>query len=128
MAISTKNKRKITVGENAFYWTTRSKQQSTVLRLTVMTEDKTHSRLICDFKCKNMYLYWGDADANIYVLTPSIIRDTIEIAKETGWKPSEKGKDFVLINIEHEIDINFWTESAPETRRSKIENLKSKIV
>ena len=137
MAFNKKNKRKITVGENIFYWL--YKFEKDVLRLTVMTNEKTYSRLICDFKYKNLEIYFRELvkDDTFYddkiliisagVLTPWVVRQVIDYALHKGWKPFEKGKDFVITDIEDKIDINFWTETTAEERKSEIQNLKSKI-
>ncbi|MGI9055724.1 MAG: hypothetical protein ACR2F2_07975 [Pyrinomonadaceae bacterium] len=137
MAISKRNKRKITVGQNVFYWV--YKFQKDVLRLIIMTEEKTHSRLICDFKYKNLWLYFGELvkDDEFYddklllisagILTPWVVRQVIDNALQKGWKPFDKGKDFLIEDIVDKIDINFWTESTAKERKSKIQNPKSKI-
>jgi predicted nucleic acid-binding protein len=137
MALSKKNKRKIIVGQDVFYWI--YKFQKDVLRLTVMTEEKTHSRLICDFKYKNLWLYFKELvkDDEFYndklliitegIVTPWVVRQVIDNALQKGWKPFAKGKDYTIKDIEDKIDINFWTESTMEERKSKIPNPQSAI-
>lgn len=129
MAISKRKKRKIIIDEDVFYWV--YKFQNDVLQLIVMTDEKTHSRLICDFTFKELNAYFRELvkDDGFYkdkllilspgVLTPFVVRQTIDIALSQGWKPFQKEKDFTLKNIAHKIDINFWTESTPEERKSK---------
>ncbi len=144
MAFSKKNKRKITIGENVFYWTVRNQLSKDILRLTVMTEHKTHSRLICKFKYKDFWFYFkeiveGELKADECYndellkitggnLTPWLVRQVIDYARQIGWNPFEKGADFIIQDIEDKIDINFWTETTAEERKSKIQNPKSKIV
>jgi hypothetical protein len=140
MSFNTRNKRKITVGENVFYWTFKIQYAEDILRLTVITEDKTHSRLICKFNYKDFWLYFSDGlsederynnellkitNGNI---TPWLVRQVIDSAIKKGWKPFEKGKDFLIKETEDKIDINFWTETTAKERKSKIRNPKSKIV
>lgn len=129
MAISKRKKRKIIVGQNEFYWLYKIQDDS--FRLIVMTDEKTHSRLICDFKDKALHAYFRELvkDDDFYndkfliitpgVLTPYVVRQTIDLALVAGWKPFEKGNDFILKDIEHKIDINFWTDSTEEERKSK---------
>jgi hypothetical protein len=131
MAISKRKKRRITFNQDVFYWS--YKFQKDILRLTVMTEEKTNSRLICDFKYKNLWLYFQELvkDAPIYddklliistgVLTPWVVRQVIDTALQKGWMPFVKGKDFVIQEIQDKIDINFWTESTIDERKSKIQ-------
>lgn len=130
MAFSKKNKRKITVNDSVNYWFYKFEKDS--LKLTVMTDKKTHSKLICNFSYKELNKYFWELvkDDDFHkdkgllitpgVLTPYVVRQVIDLALETGWKPYEKGNDFVLNNIEHKIDINFWTETTTEERKSKI--------
>jgi len=137
MTLSKKNKRKITVGGNIFYWLYKVQDDS--LRLIVMTDEKTHSRLICDLKYENLWLYFRELvkDDKFYddkfliitegILTPWVVRQIIDIGLQSGWNAFTKGKDFVIKEIEDKIDINFWTETTAEERKSKIRNPKSKI-
>jgi hypothetical protein len=109
------------------------------LRLTVITEEKSHSPLICDFKYKDLWFYFRELvkDDEFYddklliitegVLTPWVVRQIIDNALQKGWKSFGKGKDFVIKDIEDKIDINFWTETTGEERKSEIQNPKSKI-
>lgn len=118
-----------------FYWV--HKIQEDFLQLIVMSEDKTQSSLICDFSYKELNVYFRNLVKNddFYkdnfliiapgVLTPYVVRPTIDLALKAGWKPFKEGSDFALTNIEHKIDINFWTESTAEDRQSKIQNPKS---
>lgn len=104
-----------------------------------MADEKTHSRLFCDLSYKELHIYFWELvkeedfykDKGLWItpgiLTPFVVRQIIDLAIGAGWKPFEKGKDFILNNIEHKIDINFWTESTSETRQSEIRNTKSKI-
>ena len=135
MAFNQRNKRKITVGENVFFWLYKFEEEA--LRLIILTDEKTHSRLICDLKYKNLNLYFRELIKNddFYkdkflmisagVLTPWVVRQVIDYALEKGWKPFEKGADFVITDIEDKIDINFWTETTAEERKTA--NPKSKI-
>lgn len=137
MAFSKKGKRKITIGKDVFYWI--HKFQDEALRLIIMTEEKTNSRLICDFSYKNLNIYFWELikeddfykDKGLWitegVLTPWVVRQVIDYGLENGWKPFEKGKDFLVKDIEANLDINFWTETTSETRKSAIQNPKSKI-
>lgn len=110
MAIGKKGKRKITVGNDVFYWIYDF--QKDILRLTVMTEEKSHSRLICDFEYKNFWLYYKEIvqgqDIKIpsWNLSPKIVRQVIDYAILNGWNPLEKGKDFIIRDIESKIDID----------------------
>lgn len=138
MAISKKGKRKITVGKNVFYWISDFQRDN--LRLTIMTEEKSHSRLICDFEYKDFWLYFKEIvegkDIKIpsWNLSPKIVRQVIDYAISNGWKPFEKGKDFVIKDIESKIEINetspiseIRTKIVSEVREMIIPNPKSEV-
>ena len=132
MAFSKKNKRKITVGENVFYWLYKYQEDS--LRLIVMSEEKTHSRLICDFKDKALSQHFRELvkDDESYndkmliitpsVLTPWVVRQIIDCGMTHGWKPFTKNKDFIVSGMENLIDFDFRDESTPEDRQSVRQN------
>lgn len=138
MAISKKGKRKIIVGKDEFYWI--SDFQADILRLTIMTEEKTNSRLICDFEYKDFWLYFKeivegkDIKITSWLLSPKIVRQVIDYAILNGWKPFEKGKDFVIQDIENKIDLEETdfisenrTEIISEVRKMIFQNPKSEI-
>jgi len=143
MAIRTKNKRKITVGEDVFYWTCSYRYPENILRLTVMTDEKTRSRLVCKFNYKDFWLYFDDLvygnlkrdelydddllEATNGIITPWLARQVIDHALQKGWKPLTKGRDFVITETEDKFDTNFWTEAGLKARKSEIRNPKSKI-
>jgi hypothetical protein len=112
MAISKKGKRKITVGKDIFYWI--YKFQKEILRLTIMIEDKTLSRLIYNFNCKDYWLY---PDIRVWDFSPNIVRQAIEYGLKNGWNPAEKGKDFIINEVGESFDLTF---KSLETRQSKI--------
>lgn len=109
MAISKKNKRKITVNQDIFYWVYKFQDES--LRIIVMTDDKSYSCIVCDFNDKKLAAYFRELvkDDDFYndkfiiitpgVLTPFVVKQTIDLALEAGWKPFEKGSDFILKDI-----------------------------
>lgn len=130
MAISKRNKRKITIGENIFYWV--YKFHKDFLRLTVMTDEKSNSRLICDFKTLDPWLHFKeilqgkfDPEETLLIIKPHLVRRVIEVALESGWKPFEKGGNFILKDIEQKIDVNFGNEIISNLK-SEFQNLKSK--
>ena len=138
MAISKKKKRKITVNQDVFYWF--YKFEKDILRLIVMTDEKSHSRLVCSFGYKNFWLYFKDIaegkDFKIptWNLSPKIVRQVIDYAVLYGWKPFEKGKDFVIQDAENKIDLgeidqiqNIRTEIILKMREIILQNPKSKI-
>ena len=131
MAISKRNKRKITIDQNIFYWTHRFHKD--FLRLTVMTDEKSNSSLICDFKALDPWLHFKEilqgkiAPAEtLLIIKPHLVRQVIDVALKSGWKPFEKGGDFILIDIEQKIDVNFGNEII-QNLKSEFQNLKSKI-
>lgn len=124
MAISKRKKRKITVNQNVFYWIHRFHRD--FLRLTIMTDEKSNSRLTCDFKVLDPWLHFKEIlegklepEETLLIIKPQLVRQIIELALKSGWKPFEKGNDFILKNIEQKIDLDFGNET--------IQNLKSKI-
>lgn len=124
MAISKRNKRKITVNQDEFYWF--HKFHEDFLRLTVMTDEKNNSRLICDFKALDPWLHFKeilqrkiDPEEASLIIKPRLVSQVINIALKSGWKPFEKGGDFILKDIEQKIDLEFGNET--------IQNLKSEF-
>jgi hypothetical protein len=131
MAISKRKKRKIIVNQNIFYWIHKSHKN--FLRLIVMTDEKSNSRLICDFEALDPWLNFKEIVENriehedkLLIITPSLVRQIIEVALMSGWKPFEKCGDFILKDIEKKIDINFGNETISNLK-SEFQNLKSKI-
>ena len=130
MAISKKGKRKITVGKDVFYWI--SDFQTDILRLTVMTEEKSNSRLICDFEYKNFWLYFKEIvqgqDIKIpsWNLSPKIVRQVINYGITNGWRPFEKGKEFVIKNIESKINIK-ESDSISENQTNIVSTMREMI-
>jgi hypothetical protein len=121
MAISKKGKRKLTVGNDVFYWI--YKFQDDFLRLTIMTEEKAHSRIIYNFNCKTHWLY---AETRLWDFSPKIIQKAIEYGQKNGWNPTQKGKDFVIKEIDNSFD-NIFNSENPETK-SAIPNPQSQII
>ncbi len=94
-----------------------------------MTNEKTHSRLICDFKYKNLWLYFRELvkknlwlyfrelvkDDEFYddkmliitegVLTPWVVRQAIDNSLEKGWKLFSKDNDFVIKDISRSTKV-----------------------
>ena len=129
MAISKRNKRKIVVGQNVFYWIHKFHKE--FLRLTIMTDEKSNSRLICDFKALDPWLHFKeildgriDPAETLLVIKPHLVNQVINIALKSGWKPFEKGGDFFLKDIEQKININFGNETI-ENLKSEFQNLTS---
>lgn len=117
MAISKKGKRKITVGNDVFYWI--YKFQKDFLRLTIMSEEKTNSRLIYHFNCKD---YWLNRETRVWDFSPNIIKKATEFGLSSGWNPLQKGKDFIIKEVEKSFDQFFESEIS-----ESIQNPKSKI-
>lgn len=130
MALSKKKKRRIIVGENVFYW--MYKFEKDILRLTVLSDEKTHSRLICDFRYKDIWLYFKENVENessqitSFKLTPNIVRQVIEYGIANGWKPFTKAKNFIIDNLEDNV-FPFSTDALLENCESAIRNPKSEI-
>ncbi len=131
MALNKKGKRKITVEGQTFIWFYIFEAE--ILRLTIMSEEKTHSRLICIFDYKNFWLYLKERVENknfespTWILTPKIVRKVIEFGLKNNWKPFEKGKDFII--DERKTPVDFYSESSQFSKNfeSITEFLRSKI-
>jgi hypothetical protein len=140
MAINKRHKRKITAGESVFYWTSKYFYPHNILRLTVMTDEKTHSRLVRKFKYKDFRLYFkefveGEIRREDFYenelmnitdgsLIPWLDRQIIQVGRREGWKPLTKEKDFVMEKITEKIDINLLTERAQKMRQKAFPHLK----
>lgn len=109
MAITKKGKRKITVGNQLYYWSTRGEDYS--IALSLMTDFEGSGIAFCHFdyhhipvKQTNKYgEYISLSDQ--FVITPYIVRQAIEIALENGWKPLEKGPNLNLGSLDEKIDL-----------------------
>lgn len=114
MALNKKGKRKITVEGQTFIWIYRFEDE--ILRLTIMSEEKTHSRLICIFDYKDFWLYFKerienkDFESPTWILTSKTVRKVIEFGLINGWKPFEKGEDFII--DERKTPVDFYSESS----------------
>ncbi len=106
---SKKNKRKITVNENVYYWSATGNDGW--ISLCVMTDVPSSPKLICYFG------YHHDEDefehdglkgvhlTNQFVVTPYTVRQAIEYGLANGWQPSKKGKDLRMGHIDDKIDL-----------------------
>lgn len=103
MVISKKGKRKIKVNENVFYWSANF--GTDILRLTIMTDEKSFSRLICEFNYKNRWLYFKEGKGDTWILTPHIVRQSIDYGISEGWSPFEKGRDLFIENMEKILNL-----------------------
>lgn len=126
-----KNKRRIDVDGDVFYWTFKIRYPQDILRLTVMTEEKTHSRLICNFRYKDFRLFFSDHlqpdehydDELLKItggnLTPWLVRQVVDHALKKGWKPLAKGQDFIISETEAKINVDDGTETIDEKANPK---------
>lgn len=110
MAFNKKNKRKITVGGQKYFWKTKGNDDW--ISLTVMTDIEGSSRLLCNFdyhqipvnfENKNGFKFTALTDQ--FVITPFTVRQVIEFALSQGWNPFEKGTDINLFKIDDKIDL-----------------------
>ena len=109
MAFSKKNKRKITVDENVYYWSATGGDGW--IGLFIMTDIQGSSRLESYFgyhqipvKTENSRLN-AVALTNQFIITPYTVRQVIEYALTQKWKPFEKGKDLSLGCLDNKIDL-----------------------
>ncbi|MBS1796274.1 MAG: hypothetical protein JSS81_20650 [Acidobacteria bacterium] len=112
--------RKIRIGETVFTWNYSFEKGG--LRLFARTEYKNAARLVCDFKNDNLTRYFRERvgaepfyrDKSLVIplglMTPRVARQTIDLALEKGWKPTVRGADFLMSEIEDKIDFDFWTK------------------
>ena len=70
-----------------------------------MSEEKSFSQLICEFNHKDFWLYLSEGTGDKWILTPQIIRQSIEYGLANGWKPREKEKHFIVKNMDKILDI-----------------------
>ena len=88
---SKKRKRRIVVNGNEYYWC--AKNEEGFVELFILTETPGGPSYSCHFQ------------TNQFVVTPYIVRKTIENALKNGWQPFEKGKDIFDGNIDTQIDL-----------------------
>lgn len=98
MAFNKKGKRKIIVNEQTFYWSLSFDYYIPVpaLCLSVMTEEKTNSRLSCYFNYSQSLDNW--------IITPKVVRQSIDYAIKKGWRPNSK-ESFFLEGMDEKLGI-----------------------
>jgi hypothetical protein len=114
MAISRKNKRRITVdGVQYFYAATGN---DGYIHLWVMTEVEGSPRLSAYFEYHHdsapLTLRDGMTAAhrsNKFVVTPYTVRQVICYALQAGWNPMKRGKDLALGHLDDKIDLRRCT-------------------
>lgn len=104
MAFNKKNKRKIIVDKNTYFWSATGNDGW--INLCVITDVEGSSRLTCKFD----YHFPLDSKNDSvlrkqFVITPYTVRQTIIYALSVGWEPFKKGKDFNLHHIDDKIDL-----------------------
>lgn len=110
MAFNKKNKRKITVDENVYYWSATGDDDC--IGLCVMTDSQAGSKLFCGFDYHHIPVKSETASGLEYtaltdqfVITPFIVRQVVLYALSQGWKPFEKGVDLKLGAMDDKIDL-----------------------
>ena len=125
MAFSKKNKRKITVGGNDFFWSATGNDGW--ISLCIMTEIQGSPRLSCKFCYHHAHIEtpYGEASVGQFVITPYIAGQVIEYALSIGWKPFEKGKDLDLHHIDDKIHLRIDKNRIIDEK--KLDLIQSKI-
>lgn len=103
---SKKNKRKITVNNEVYYWTASGNDGW--INLYIMTETPRAPKLICYFDYHHELVPKKEGKtscSNQFVITPYIVRQSIEYGLAKGWTPFEKGKNLNLGHIDDFIDL-----------------------
>ncbi|MBU2714135.1 hypothetical protein [Zooshikella harenae] len=106
---SKKNKRKITVDKNKYYWSATG--DDGWINLYIMNDIPNSPKLVCYFyyhQDEIEFEYDGKIGVkltNQFVITSYIVRQVIEYGLSKGWEPFKKGKDLRLGHIDEYIDL-----------------------
>jgi hypothetical protein len=57
---------------------------------------------------------------NQFVITPYTVRQVIEYALSTGWKPFEKGRDLTIADMDDKIDLRLDRNRANNFKKPEI--------
>lgn len=111
MALPKKGLRKITVDEMRYGWSATGNDgwiSLTVAPLNnggqiLTTAFNYHHKVVEEGISENGGT-WRSLEQQL-IITPYIVRQSIQYALKKGWNPSEKGPQFTLAGIENHIDL-----------------------
>lgn len=96
MALPRKGRRTITVDGIKYHWIAFMQDNGFFrLSFTVMQADAEGQQLIC-----------RAADRVVYPVTPFIVRQAIQYARNLGWTPDQPGGQFEITEIEKQADLH----------------------
>ncbi|MCP3993898.1 MAG: hypothetical protein GY722_02380 [bacterium] len=117
---SKRQKRKITVGGRVYYWSASG--DDGWINLCVMTTVPGSPKLICYFEYhqdETPFERGGRSGVSLsdqFVITPYIVRQTIEYGLANAWDPFHRGKDLFLGHIDDKIDLRFGQNKENEIK------------
>lgn len=122
---SKKNKRRLRIGQQVFYWSATGNDGW--ISLTVMTEVPSSPRLSCMFDYHHETSEEQRADGsrvvharNQFVVTPAVVRKVIDYALARGWKPFEPGSDLNLRRVDDVIDLGLDVNRVDVIKAAKV--------
>ena len=106
MAFTKKQKRKIVVGDQEYYWVATG--DDGWINLRVMVDVQGGQQLCCCFDYHQDRVPRGGGVVSLvnqFVVTPYIVRQAIEYALTQGWTPLTGGGELLLGHIDDKIDL-----------------------
>ena len=105
MSFPKKKSRKITVDNHKYLWIARENSgYDKWIDLSIMSAEDNGQKLFAQFNY-NAIDKNSNEFVNPFVVTPFIVRQTINYGLKKGYNPKEKGKDFNLGNLSDKLDI-----------------------
>jgi hypothetical protein len=91
-----------------------------------MTETEGSPKLLCGFDYHQTPIKHEvngqifTQTTNQFVITPYTVRQVIEYALSTGWKPFEKGRDLTIADMDDKIDLRLDRNRANNFKKPEI--------
>ncbi|QNR24878.1 hypothetical protein [Croceimicrobium hydrocarbonivorans] len=104
MAIPKPGSRVITVEDQIYRW--MASGNDGWIDLYIELDGEKGQRLMVKFDYHHKRIQTNDSVSlqQQFLVTPDIVRQTIDYGKKNGWKPSEKGKPLDLNHIDDKIN------------------------
>lgn len=110
MAFAKKNKRRITIDDQLYYWSATGNDGW--ISLNIMPDTEGGTRLNCAFDYHHIVTETARTEVgnitflgNQFVITPYVAEQVIKYALSIGWKPFEKGNQLNLGFVDDKIDL-----------------------
>ncbi len=125
MAFSRKNKRRITVDGQEYFWSATGTDYGISLR--VMAEVQGGQQLSCAFDYHQERVPCASgavALTNQFIVTPYIVRQAIEVGLARGWTPLSGGGELRLGYIDDAVDLRLEQNRVDAIRRADSSGVK----